>query len=342
MKRTTALKNAAAAACAFALIAAAYGADYMMFDWISGVRMDRLLLAEEKLFGGRAKAGREWKAGERTIRVAAIDAAAGTVRIQVLEGAAVKLDRVLGPVVPDRVIEDTAARKALVFEYGDLAGFLVPSKGAVADGEADLRLYAKTFSLRYGDTYERDPRFAVYPVGCPTGHNFGFMLVNKDEIRLAPGKAAEGPEKYFKIVVEKISGSDVAAWYVADPNGARSVNLGGAGVTNIDLVLGQGRVAGQAILKDVGRAMLSRNYDLLAQAPAATMQAGFGSIPGRDRHCRSRARAGLDRNRLRAWPSPALVIARRTIVPWKALHWPERRGNDNRSRSGSRTTVLRG
>ena len=253
--------------------------DRMVFDWISGVRMDRLLLAEEKLFGGKAKAGQEWKAGERTIRVAAIDAAAGTVQIQVLEGGAVKLDRVLGPVVPDRVIEDTAARKALVFEYADLAGFLVPSKGAVADGEADLRLYSKTSSLRYGDTYARDPRFAVYPVGCPTGHNFGFMLVNKDEIRLAPGETVEGPEKYFKVVVEKIDGSDVTAWYVADRNGARSVNLGGAGVTNIDLVLGQGRVAGQAILKDVGRAMLSRNYDLLAKAPAATMQAGFGSIP---------------------------------------------------------------
>jgi hypothetical protein len=291
MKRTTALKNAAAAACAFALIAPADGADYTVFDWISGVRMDRLLLAEEKLFG----AGREWKAGERTIRVAAIDAAAGTVRIQVLEGAAVKLDRVLGPVVPDRVIEDTVARKALVFEYGDLAGFLVPSKGAVADGEADLRLYAKTFSLRYGDTYERDPRFAVYSVGCPTGHNFGFMLVNKDEIRLAPGKAAEGPEKYFKIVVEKISGSDVAAWYVADPNGARSVNLGGAGVTNIDLMLGQGRVAGQAILKDVGRAMLSRNYDLLAQhlrPRCRPVSARFRSGPALPVSCSCWARSG--------------------------------------------------
>ena len=252
----------------------------MVFDWISGVRMDRLLLAEEKLFGGKAKAGQEWTAGERTIRVAGVDAAAGTVRIQIVEGGSVKLDRVLGLVVADRVIEDTAARKALVFEYGDVAGFLVPSKNAVSDGAADLRLYAKTFSLRYGESYERDPRFAVYPVGCPTGHNFGFMLVNKEEIRLAPGATVDGPEKHFKVVVEKIDGNDVTAWHIADGSGVRSVNLGGTGVTNIDLVLGQGRVAGQAILKDVGRAMLSRNYDLLAQAPSpATAQAGFGSIP---------------------------------------------------------------
>jgi hypothetical protein len=57
---------------------------------------------------------------------------------------------------------------------------------------------------------------------------------------------------------------------VEDAKGNRSANLGGAGVANIDLVLGQGRVAGQAILKDVGRAMNVRNYTALAAAAPAT------------------------------------------------------------------------
>lgn len=247
----------------------------MVFDWISGVRMDRLLLADNKVFAGVAKTGQEWKVGERSIRVGEINQKAGTVKIQVLENGVVKLDRVLGPFNKERLLEDTEARNAMVFEYGDLAGYLVPGADSISADGVKLSLYSNAFSLKYGDTYARDPRFAVYPVGCPTGHNFGFMLVNKEEIRIAPGASVDGPEKYFKIAVDQISGNDVQAWHVEDDKGNRSVNLGGAGVANIDLVLGQGRVAGQAILKDVGRAMNARNYTALTQATTAATATSF-------------------------------------------------------------------
>ncbi len=235
----------------------------MVFDWLSGVRMDRLLLAENKVFGGLAKAGQEWKVGSQTIRLVGVDQASGTVHIQILENGVVKFDRKLGPVNRERLIEDTASRKALVFEYENLAGFLAPGP-EIKDGQAPFKLYSNTFSLRYGDSYARDPRFNVYPVGCPTGHNFGFMLANKEEIRIAPGSTIDGPEKYFKITVDKIADSNVLAWHIADADGNRSVNLGGPSVKNIDLVLGQGRVAGQAILKDVGKAMLARGYTAIS------------------------------------------------------------------------------
>lgn len=247
----------------------------MVFDWISGVRMDRLLLAEDKVFAGLAKSGQEWKTGDKTIKVGVVDTAAGTVQIQVLDASgAVKLDKVLGPLQTDRLIEDTAARKALVFEHEGLAGYLVPGPDAFKDGQANLKLYAKAFSLKYGDTYAGDSRFAVYPVGCPTGHNFGFMLTNKEEIRIAQGATIDGPEKYFQVRVDEIANGEVRKWHVLDSKGNASANLGGAGVVNVDLVLGQGRVAGQAILKDVGRTMGVRMSDAVsrAQAPAAASQ----------------------------------------------------------------------
>ncbi|CEG09069.1 hypothetical protein BN961_02490 [Afipia felis] len=50
----------------------------MVFDWISGVRMDRLLLADEKVFSGLASAGDQWTSGARTIRLAEVNAEAGT------------------------------------------------------------------------------------------------------------------------------------------------------------------------------------------------------------------------------------------------------------------------
>jgi hypothetical protein len=238
----------------------------MVFDWISGVRMDRLLLADNKVFAGLAGVGDEWTSGNRTIRVAAIDAAAGTVKIEIVEDGKVVLARTLGPVNNERLIEDHDARKALVFEHGDVAGFLSPWPAPFKDGKANLKIYDKAFSLNYGQDYAPDKRFAVYPVGCPTGHNFGFMLVSKDEIRLKPGASFSGPEGYFKIALDRLDGDKVTAWHVEDRQGNRSVNLGGANVTNVDLVLGQGRVMGQAILKDVGRAMMARTYQSLVEA----------------------------------------------------------------------------
>lgn len=247
----------------------------MVFEWLSGVRMDRIVLADEKVFAGLGGAGDEWKAGNRTVRIASIDEAAGTVNVEVIENGSVVLTKTLGPVQNELLIEDTTARKALVFEHGDVIGFLPPWPEAFKDGKANLKIYAKAFSLRYGEDYADDKRFAVYPVGCPTGHNFGFMLVNKEEIRLKPGGSVDGPEGYFKIAVDRIEGDKVLAWHVADKQGNRSANLGGPEITNVDLVLGQGRVAGQAILKDVGRQMLARTYsNMLANAtPASAPQA---------------------------------------------------------------------
>lgn len=246
----------------------------LTFDWLSGVRMDRLLYADETVFSGLAGPGTEWKVGARTVRVAAVDAAAGTVTLDLLEDGAVKASKTLGPVDADHLIEDTQARKALVFEDGDMVAFLSPWPAAFDGGKASLKVYGKAFSLSYGTPYARDPRFTVYPVGCPTGHNFGFMLVNREEIRLRPGTTFNGPEGYFKVVVDALDGGAVTGWHVEDAKGNRSINLGGPQVANVDLVLGQGRVAGQAILKDVGRALLARSYETAARLETASLPAG--------------------------------------------------------------------
>ena len=267
------------------------GPQKLVFDWLSGVRTDRML-AGEKLFAGLAGTGDSWTSGAKTIRVAAIDEAAGTLRIEVVEGGKVVLDRTLGPIQPQRLIEDTAARKALVFEHDGVAGFLSPWPEGFKDGKANLKLYERTIVFEYGKPYQFDARFTAYPIGCPTGHNFGFMLVNRDEIRIKPGQTADGPEGFFRIAVGKIEGDKVLDWHIEDKAGNRSVNLGGPAVANVDLVLGQGRVTGQAILKDVGKALLGRTYQAAAlfspaaakaeapQAPAATGSThGAPSVP---------------------------------------------------------------
>jgi hypothetical protein len=246
----------------------------MVFDWLSGVRMDRMLYAQDKVYAGLAGAGENWQVGSRTVRVAAVDEAAGTVKLEVLENGKVTATKTLGPVQKERLIEDSTARKALVFEDGDMVAFLSPWPSAFEGGKANLKVYGKAFSLRYGQDYAPDTRYASYPVGCPTGHDFGFMLVNKEEIRLKPGQSFTGPEGYFKVVVDTVSGDKVTGWHMEDRGGARSINLGGPDVANVDLVLGQGRVAGQAILTDVGKAMLMHTY-----AAAQRADDGAAALP---------------------------------------------------------------
>ncbi|WP_208621840.1 hypothetical protein [Bordetella genomosp. 12] len=264
----------------------------MVFDWLSGVRTDRLLYAEDKIHAGLAGAGEQWQIGARTLRVAAVGH--DTVTLELLEDGKVVKTRTLGPVQPARLIEDTAARKALVFEDGDIVVFLSPWPKAFEDGKANLKVYGKAFSLAYGADYAPDTRYASYPVGCPTGHQFGFMLVNKETIRLKPGEAYTGPEGYFKIAVDGIDNGKVTGWHIEDRDGARSINLGGPDVENVDLVLGQGRVAGQAMLFDVGRAMLARSYATAQRADAGAAPAPVAAAP-----VAAESRAG--------W-SPSLII----------------------------------
>ncbi|WP_222129975.1 hypothetical protein [Bordetella genomosp. 13] len=276
----------------------------MVFDWLSGVRTDRMLYAEEKVHAGLAAAGDQWQVGARTVRVAAVDAARGTVSLEVLQDGKVTGSRTLGPVRQERLIEDTDARKALVFEDGDMVAFLSPWPAAFDGERANLKVYGKAFSLRYGQDYVHDARYASYPVGCPTGHEFGFMLVNKEEIRLKPGESYAGPEGYFKVVVDTVADGKVTGWHVEDREGARSINLGGPDVANVDLVLGQGRVAGQAILFDVGRAMLARTY-----AAAQRADTGAASVPAAPAPSPAPAAAPAAQSNGGLSPSLIIVIA---------------------------------
>ncbi|REG46997.1 hypothetical protein EQ718_25965 (plasmid) [Paracoccus versutus] len=252
----------------------------LVFDWLAGVRMDRMTYAETEVFKGLAAPGDAWTMGGQTLRVAAVDEAAGTATVELVEAGAVVAAKTLGPVLSDRLIEDHDARKALVFEHGDVVAFLSPWPAAFEGGKVSLKVYDDAFAFDYGADFARDPRFAVWPVTCPTGHAFGFMLTNKQEIRLKPGQSVDGPEGYFKVVVNSVEGDHVTSWHVEDRQGNRSADLGGPQIANVDLVLGQGRVTGQSIFKDLGRALLARSYGTqVALETLARPEGGMAPAP---------------------------------------------------------------
>jgi hypothetical protein len=224
-----------------------------------------MLMANTQVFAGWARPGQSWSVGARTVRLNSVDEKAGTAEIQIRENERVLYTKTVGPVQAERLIEDNGARKALLFEHDTIAGFLVPWPTAFKDGQAQLKIYSDVFSLRYGTDYVQDPRFVTYPIGCPTGHNFGVMWTNKEAMTISAGGRIMGPENYFAVVVDETQGNEVLSWHVEDRQGNRTVNLGGPGISNIDLVLGQGRIAGQSLLKDIGRSALQRLYTAIEQ-----------------------------------------------------------------------------
>lgn len=241
------------------------GPKQLVFDWISGVRTDRMLMAHTQVFAGWAKPGQSWSVGSRTVRLYSVHEKAGTAEIQIRENERVLYTKTVGPAQTERLIEDNSARKALLFEHDTVAGFLVPWPTAFQDGQAQLKIYSDVFSLRYGADYAQDARFVTYPIGCPTGHNFGVMWTNKEAMTIPAGGRVMGPEHYFAVVVDQTKGNEVLGWHLEDRQGNRTVNLGGPGITNIDLVLGQGRITGQSLLKDIGRSVLQRLYTAIEQ-----------------------------------------------------------------------------
>ncbi len=98
----------------------------MVFDWLERRAHGPPAVRRGQDPRGPAGAGESWQVGARTVRVAAVDAAAGTVTLELIENGQPVKSRTLGPVQKERLIEDTEARKALVFEDGDMVAFLSP------------------------------------------------------------------------------------------------------------------------------------------------------------------------------------------------------------------------
>jgi hypothetical protein len=78
----------------------------------------------------------------------------------------------------------TTIRCRQLFEQDTIAGFLVPWPTSIQDGQAQLKIYSDVFSLRYGADRAQAPRFVTYPISCPTGHNFGVMWTNKENMTI--------------------------------------------------------------------------------------------------------------------------------------------------------------
>ena len=107
------------------------------------------------------------------------------------------------------------------------AAMLHPEGVLTGDGKVRLDMFGGVFAVESPQPWSPDPRFNARLDTCSSCRLMAeFWLENAEEIVLdAQNNVAEGPEKYFRIVIDDFDGTKINAWHFEDAEGNKSSNL---------------------------------------------------------------------------------------------------------------------
>ncbi len=224
------------------------------FAAVTGMHLHSQLVARERPYFGPLLDGGRWAVSDGELSVSRD----GEAWELVFRSAAQEVRRRMSPPWPlDLLPEDQEARRSLQLTWNDGLAELLPQP----EGPA-LRLYHGLERLVSGLAYPRDPAFAVANVSCPIGHSWSVSLYNPQSLSLVPGESVEGPEGYFRLVLDDLVGEQ-ARWHFEDRHGNASRIMAKSG--NLDTLVGGGRVV-QHLLARGGTATVQAMYRLLGEA----------------------------------------------------------------------------
>lgn len=107
-------------------------------------------------------------------------------------------------------------------------------------GQASFYIATQCQTFERDKPWPNDPRFRVIPDVC--GHCYQLnelILDNKEPIILDKDNPVfEGPEGYFKIVVDDFDGEAINAWHIEDVEGKKTPNLAEYARNNLDVLVG--------------------------------------------------------------------------------------------------------
>jgi hypothetical protein len=189
------------------------------------------------------KVGQTVPVGDHTLKLAAINRAAKTVNLVLSDTAGkVVAQKSLGPLTQelyDLLPQYGPSQEKLNLVYQD---FQVDLDYPVDLSKDEIPMYVATGceTFKRDEPWPRDPRFLVRPDVC--GHCYQlneFILDNKDPIILdEKNPVVEGPEGYFKIVIDDFDGESINAWHIEDREGKRTPNLAEYARQNVDVMVG--------------------------------------------------------------------------------------------------------
>ncbi len=182
--------------------------------------------------------------GHYVVRVAALDAEAQTVDVEIWEDGKIVASKTFGPLTEDFfnfIPEDPIARESVMLSYkDDVYVHLDLFRGPFQENAASLVAYYDLIRLDNPDVWPFDDRFIARLDACSTcSMPIELMLENIEPVMLdAIDNVFVGPNRFFQIAIDEFDGDSIQAWHIEDSEGNVSENLARrSGGRHIDLLL---------------------------------------------------------------------------------------------------------
>ena len=201
-----------------------------------------LISPNEPVMGMYGK-GESFKVGNATVEVVDIKGTDVTVKMTDGKGTitkTLKADKATMDLFPSSRVS-CANLYALSAGGSETVNINVHNEGGMfADGKVALMGYSDVITVTNGGKWVGDERFLTRPEICAECSFIHEVVIENDKpiVLDAKNNVFEGPDGYFKIVIDKISGDTVEAWHVETKEDKTGNLAGRAKGKHIDLVVG--------------------------------------------------------------------------------------------------------
>jgi hypothetical protein len=181
--------------------------------------------------------------GNYRLKVLNVNAATKAARLALLDaGGKIVAEKTLGPITReliDTLPQYSESQQQVMLQYNDVHVEMDMSAD-FSGNKVSLYAAAGIMKIERDRPWPADPRFVVRPEVC--GHCYmlnELILDNAQPIVLdEKNNVYEGPNGYFKIVVDDFDGEKINAWHLEDKTGKRTANLAEYPRNNLDVMAG--------------------------------------------------------------------------------------------------------
>ncbi|MBI3016248.1 MAG: hypothetical protein HYY65_14560 [Candidatus Tectomicrobia bacterium] len=232
---------------------AAEGATYLIPRWVTPNMvevadmgtpgMDWILVSYQEAEKKTVSVGGSFAFADFQLHLRKMDPGGKTIHFAVLDTSGVLLDtKVLGPITGEvyaTLPQYGPSREKVMFQFQNIHLEIEVPVNFQA-GKATVYVTGGVMKLERDKPWPGDKRFVMRPDVC--GHCYmlnEFILDNPEPIVLdAENPVYEGPEGYFKIVVDDFDGEAINAWHIEDSEGRKTPNLAEYPRNNLDVMVG--------------------------------------------------------------------------------------------------------
>ncbi len=217
--------------------------DYIEVAEMGTPGMDSFAISYDEPQNLVMKSGEEAGIGQYRIKVLRVDSASRSARLALLDsGGNVLEEKTLGPV--DRELLDTLpqynqSQQKIMLQRGDVHVELDLASD-FSGGAVSLYAAAGIATIERDKPWKDDPRFIVRPEVCGHCYMLNELILDNEKPIILDEKnnVYQGPNGYFKIVVDDFDGEKINAWHIEDRMGKSTANLAEYPRNNLDVMAG--------------------------------------------------------------------------------------------------------